>query len=421
MGAPVDRTLVPNASVAQELARARRLCGLLVGICLGLVGALFFVWRAGSATDPERLVELALASPEVRQAAIAELVEGGEGLHDSFPDPEVGRVLQPNLERRDMRGVAVSTNAFGLREDPFEWDKPEGTVRVVLLGDSYVFGHRVEQEERVGVLLRQALVERSRADLAIEVLHFAIPSWNIVSETSYLRRQISRLRPDLIFHVVIANDLDDAKGVRGFGALANFSPQVRARATGLMAALTPRGMWSRRLPNFFHFALDWESQRRYAECAAAIEDLVSAAEGVGARYVLVGGWQSFNPLVKKYLGRDLEEAQMTFLPTAFATDERYRLEPSDRHWTPKGHRRVAELFYGLIVERDLLASLELEAWESAERAVVEIDGAGRFEAEQIEGLRGLAARKGARSDRCFDRLEPAHQGGCEAGARWHRR
>ena len=70
-------------------------------------------------------------------------------------------------------------------------------TRVVLLGDSFVFGYKTDQEDRLGVFLRRYLRERASDTAAeVECLHVAISSWNVQAECAYVRRQLGALRPE---------------------------------------------------------------------------------------------------------------------------------------------------------------------------------------------------------------------------------
>ena len=69
-------------------------------------------------------------------------------------------------------------------------------MRVVLLGDSYVYGNKVMADERLGVHLESFLNDRKAAgDVEVECLHIGIPSWNILSECAYIRRTITDYEP----------------------------------------------------------------------------------------------------------------------------------------------------------------------------------------------------------------------------------
>jgi len=373
--------------------KALRLLVLLASSTLALLVALVFVWLEGPGADPTRLSELALESDEVREAAVRELVARSEGMWDAYPDPDVGRVLQREVEEREFRGVAVSSNAFGMREHAYELPKPEGVTRVCLLGDSFVFGYKVAAEERLGVVLEEALEERAGVECEIECLHLGISSWNVQAECAYLRRQLHLLEPDLVVQVVVVNDLDDLQGVRGFGAMGGFSPQQRHRANGVFTMMSPASLWPRRVQNFLLDGLDHVSRDRYARAAQELRELARAVEETGARYLLLIAWDSFNPMARKYLAPDLPEEQVAFVSRTFTEDLRYRIGPSDRHWNPAGHERMARLLYGLIVERDLLPACAPGPWDAAATAVSEIHRPGQAEAGLVEPFeRGLRSR-----------------------------
>jgi len=170
----------PNARLRLSL----RVVAVLAIVCAGLGAACLVLARAAAAPPPND-AGARFDDPEVRRAAIAELVARGAGGWDSFPDPDVGRLLQQNLAGRMFEGFAVASDALGLREGPVAIPKPKGTTRIVLLGDSFVMGEGVEADDRLGVFLAKDLRERAAGSAGpIECLHFGLDTWNIVAETS---------------------------------------------------------------------------------------------------------------------------------------------------------------------------------------------------------------------------------------------
>jgi lysophospholipase L1-like esterase len=324
------------------------------------------------------------------ERALRALVEGGTGIFDSFADPDVARILQPGLAGRDFKGVPISSNPYGLREREYAYEKPDGVVRVVLLGDSFVFGYGVGAEDRLGVFLEEYLRARGRG-AEVECLHLAVSSWNIRSECAYLRRQLGSLRPDLVVQVTVVNDLDDVHGVRGFGSMGLYSPQVPARANGLVSQLSYPPLWPKKVVTYLLYGLDQESRERYAGAGADIAALARAVERGGGRYLLVGAWESYNPMVLEHLMAGLEERQRAFVSAAFTADTSYRHDEEDRHWNRAGHEAIARMLYGLIVERGLLPDLALEPWDEAERAAREIHGAGLGDARRAREYQAFLA------------------------------
>src|SRR5687767_15191100 len=168
----------------------------------GLAGNAWLLWqlaraRAGAVFYGEE----ALRDPDVRREVVRKLTEANVHPFDSHPDAEVGRVLVADAQRGDFR-----TNAVGMRGPSFELEKAPGVVRIVLLGDSYVFGLNVAEEERFSEVLARELAARAEEPKPrFECLNLAVNSWNLVAECAYLRRQVDRLRPDLVIQVTHSN------------------------------------------------------------------------------------------------------------------------------------------------------------------------------------------------------------------------
>ena len=202
----------------------KRLVAFLLGSTLALLAGcvLLLLWRTNA---PALDTRAAIADPEIRDELVRQLTSASRGVWDTHNDPEVARVLQPNLTETVYTGVLTQTNALGLRERDFALPKPPGMLRIVLLGDSFIQGFGVEAQDRVGVLLERYLTQHaSNWHGQLECLHVAVGGWDAVAECAYLRRTLSELAPDLVLHVLVGNDIEDHMGTRGFGALSAFAP-----------------------------------------------------------------------------------------------------------------------------------------------------------------------------------------------------
>lgn len=351
---------------------------------------------------PVQLDQALLDDPRVRDRVVQTLMGKVGGAYDSHNDPQVGRVLMRNLRGRMHGPITIDTNRFGLRERDYALPKPAGLVRVVLLGDSYVFGTGCPQDERLGNVLEEALRERSGHE-RIEVLHMGIMSWNVVAECQYLRRHLTLLDPDLVVHVTLDNDLDDMEGVRGFGGLARFSPTHRERANGSTRLSHPKLiMGSTVVANALINNHDFESSTRFEEARTAVTRLSRELERRGGRYLHVLRWPGMGRSVRKLLCGDLRDDQVGYVSTAFTEDRTWWVAPDDGHWSPGAMQEIARVFYGLIQRRDLLPMLDLAPWEAADEAVARIHDAGRDE-------RSLPEVRSPRLDAsfAFDDLAPA--------------
>ena len=174
--------------------RAQRGLGLGSSTIAALLAAGLLAHELGGFRE-RRFDRASGAGDAARQALIERLVAQSIGLYDSHPDPDVGRVLLPGLRNATFAGQPVSSNALGLREVQVQLPKPAGVVRVVLLGDSFVFGYGAAARDRLGVHLARFLRERcaglGEGERQVEVLHVGVVSWGLVAEAEFLRRYLT--------------------------------------------------------------------------------------------------------------------------------------------------------------------------------------------------------------------------------------
>ena len=341
---------------------AARIALVLAVVVLAESAALVWLWRTQGVTE-------VTMSPEARDAAqeeaIARLVEQGAGIYDSFTDPDVGRVLQPGLRQRQFANhTLVDSNRFGMREREVGLRKPPGAVRVAVLGDSFVFGRGVASKDRLSDQLEQLLRTgcanpAARPPAKLHSLAFGIGSWNILAEAAFLRRQLGPLRPDLVVHVVVGNDLGDNPGVRGFGAWSKYSDQVRGRGNGVLFDDYARAEFGTRLDSLLGMGLDQVSRSRFQAAGTAIGQLRDAVEAAGGAYLLVVRWPGASATARQYLGAELRDEQVIVLPRRFHRDRSMRVARGDPHWNAAGNLVVAQLVYAHCLQQELLSDLAL--------------------------------------------------------------
>lgn len=365
----------PSSVPAARYRAAQRTIAVLIGL---LAAALVSLPVVAASVKPEfdELLRVAKSDETVRRAAMAELIGQGD-IWNAHPDPDVGRLFKHNVTDRRLGGAEISSNAHGFHDRPFKPRRP-GVARVVVLGDSYAFGWGVEREKRVGNALERFL-ELGSGKKEVEVLTLALPSWNIVAECNYLRRNLDFYRPDLVVQVLYGNDLDDMHGVLGFGGLGRFSPQRRQAADGLVKHTTFPEDWEEIVLTPLTHHLDGESRSRYERAAREIGDLRDALDRRGARYLLVAQW---TPPVyaRRVLGRSLSDDEIVFPAKEFTGDRAHWVTETDNHWNAEGHRRVAQMLYGVIHARGLLPDLGLREWDEAVTAVAKIAAPGEARA-----------------------------------------
>jgi len=91
--------------------------------------------------------------------------------------------------------VPVKINALGLRDRERTWEKPAGTSRVLLVGDSYIEALQVPVEDALGPLLEARLKAKGAA---VEVINAGVSGYGTAGELLWFRDIGRRFEPDLV-------------------------------------------------------------------------------------------------------------------------------------------------------------------------------------------------------------------------------
>jgi hypothetical protein len=117
------------------------------------------------------------------------------------PDAQLGWRMRPGLSgwyTQEGRGF-VRVNAQGMRDREHLIDKPAGTYRIAVLGDSYAEARQVEREQAFWALLPGELAACGfQPGKRIEVLNFGISGYGTAQEYLMLESTAMRYRPDLV-------------------------------------------------------------------------------------------------------------------------------------------------------------------------------------------------------------------------------
>ncbi len=366
----------PQSSLAQ-LARTQKILAVTLGLLFSLCAIVVFLLNR----QPKGL---AIDDPEVIAQAIGQMMALGDGFYDSHTDPEVCKVLQPGMDAVPYFGeIVLTTNTFGVREKQWSSPKSPQTLRVVILGDSFVLGSGINAEERMGTHLERYLQERAPEFASqIEVLQIGMGSWNIQAECAFARRQLSLLKPDLVIHVLVNNDLDDCLGVRGFGGFAMMSPQHPQHVTGTLQRRYPKQELKGAYTGWLSNGMDWESRSRFQSGLEDLKELQAAVVNQGGKYQILFAWGKFQQAAHHGLGQHFADADTSYMSPHFGRQLEHRVSETDGHWGAFGNEQVAKMFYALISNRGLLPRVELPEWQEAQDLHREYFVRGRAEASK---------------------------------------
>lgn len=150
-------------------------------------------------------------------------------------DPVRGQRLAPGYDGW-FAGVPVHINALGFR-DPREYalEKPPGTIRILVLGDSVTFGHGARFETTYPYLLEQRL-RHAWPDVAWQVWNLGVPGYATSQALAYLHEVGPRFAPDLVVVGVFVNDLVGNEPVA--------SPTLARRARSAVQRVMQRWLYS---------------------------------------------------------------------------------------------------------------------------------------------------------------------------------
>jgi hypothetical protein len=112
----------------------------------------------------------------------------------------------------------VRVSSDGWRDEERSFEKPAGTLRIAVLGDSYVQALQLPQEQ--GLCARLAEELRGRRGFAgrdVEVLNFGVASYSTAQELLTLRHRVWQYAPDLVLVAVFTqNDIrENARALIG--------------------------------------------------------------------------------------------------------------------------------------------------------------------------------------------------------------
>ncbi len=122
-------------------------------------------------------------------------------------DDYLGWSNQPNSKLtfvRKMSGVhsLCEINSKGLRDTDRSWIKPKDTLRILLLGDSFVFGAEVSSRDVVSAVLERKISKIRKS----EVINAGVRGYGTDQELLYLTKEGVKYSPDIVIYFFCHND-----------------------------------------------------------------------------------------------------------------------------------------------------------------------------------------------------------------------
>lgn len=323
------------------------------------------------------LVSLALAEASLRLLGRGPLqvnpVPGNFWRHD----PLLGWINSPGAQgvfNHPRFRINVHINSKGLRDREYAYEKRPGTRRVLVIGDSFVWGYGVEERETFAKVLETGLAHR---DVDVDVINGGVAGYGTDQELLWLRSEGVRYRPDLVILVMCGNDDDENNSKIVYNVY--HKPWFTQTAGGeLVLGGVPVPLASRALKLkhwlFAHSALVYraktgiidrfrqprrgERARGFGLTLALVDAIDRVARDAGARLAVVTTSRyapsaafPYDELVAGLRQRGLPTLDIDRAP---GYDGEAMLIPGDAHWNAAGHRFVAQQVMALIEDHHLL-------------------------------------------------------------------
>ena len=189
-------------------------------------------------------------------------------------DAELEYRLVPNGDYRRW-GNEISINSHGFRTADHPDEVPAGETRVLLIGDSVVYGnHFLDQSETVSLRLSDLL---STPDCTVRVIPMAVSSWGPVNQAAALARHGSFGAAQIAL-VVSGHDLVDMPIEGGSLIPYRTSPAIGAIGDAIEAVLERQGERARNPLSF---------DERVVASLAALDSIADHARRENAELLFV--------------------------------------------------------------------------------------------------------------------------------------
>jgi hypothetical protein len=171
-----------------------------------IVFLIFYIAR--NASESELLYSNLLNQHEIQQELMA--AQPSEFAVYPHTTKEIGFVLNPYLQMATWKaaeGDGYKINSIGLRGREIT-EKKQGVKRILLIGDSVIFGWKLLEEEKISSQL-QAIADMQFPNMEIEFVTVALPGWNKIDEYNFLVSHLDLLAPDAVIWSLLRNDVND--------------------------------------------------------------------------------------------------------------------------------------------------------------------------------------------------------------------
>jgi lysophospholipase L1-like esterase len=268
-------------------------------------------------------------------------------------------------------------NRFGFRDVEHELAKPNGTFRVLGLGDSFTYGVGATFEETYLFGLQARLDQRAGQHSKVEVIKAGIPRYFPEAERILLEHDGVRFHPDVVLVAILPNDVADTYlGIDAVTAdRSGFLRTREAMALGEFGTFVYRYSHLGRLllriyidrkgqPHYWDMFKDGSfHEKDWVKMETEYAKMAALTDSMGAKLVLMhipqrGPWTEENRYLPRRFSAWAAKRGVYFLDVLPAMEHSAApaslYYPKDGHCTPAGYAVIADTLSQFLAEQHLV-------------------------------------------------------------------
>lgn len=197
--------------------RKRRPWMTLLAVLISLIVGLLLAEALVRAADALGVVDLSPSLADLPAPSQDEIVQlsgdsplyiGDQALHHRMAANWSGSFPEEIVQAVGRSEVPIRTNSLGLRSPEIERQKPAGTTRILVLGDSVAFGWGLRGEDTFASQLA-SLLATVYPDQRFEVINAGVSGYGTWQELQWLKQAGVALEPDVVIVQAHLNDAAD--------------------------------------------------------------------------------------------------------------------------------------------------------------------------------------------------------------------
>lgn len=194
----------------------------------------------------------------------------------------IGHEHQPN-QRARLMGVDFETNAKGLRDRDFAYDKDPSQLRILMLGDSLTVGWGVAATEVFSKRLERLYADAGKP---VEIINTGVGNYNTVQEVEFFLTEGYKYNPDVVVLNYFVNDAEPVPASRPPGFLQKNCMSCAyflGRIDTFLRSLSPAKEWT----SYYLGLYGHGSGPGWLASKASIEKLANFCKAKGIALVVV--------------------------------------------------------------------------------------------------------------------------------------